>query len=240
MKFAIISDIHSNYPALEAVHTDVKNEIDSYICVGDILGLLGYPEECTQFVKNNASYAILGNHDYALLNFKSGWVNSEELSDFELDITYEQLSEDSISYLSGLDTYCEIPDLKVLVAHAEPTTETAILSNDMVTKREVPRSSGLVGSGISKGDYVTVAANTDGYDFVLLGHTHQQGALDCSNFGHNTTVLNPGSVGQNIDEKAEYAVIDTTNNTFELRSVEYDSKRTKSKLHDLEVPTTWW
>lgn len=240
MKFAVISDIHSNYPALEAVHKDVQDEIDSYICVGDILGLLGYPEECAQFVKNNASYAILGNHDYALLNFKSGWVNSEELSTFERRITYEQLSEDSISYLSGLDTYCEIPDLKVLVAHAEPTTETAMLSNDIVTKREVPRSSGLVGSGISKGDYVTVAANTDEYNFVLLGHTHQQSAVDCSNFGHDTIVLNPGSVGQNIEEKAEYAIIDTDNNTFELRSVEYDSEQTKSRLYNLDVPSAWW
>jgi predicted phosphodiesterase len=78
------------------------------------------------------------------------------------------------------------------------------------------------------------------FDYVLLGHTHEQDVLDCRQFGHDVTVLNPGSVGQPLDSEAEYAVIDTDRTSVELRSVPYDESKVVDRLQNVNVPSIWW
>jgi predicted phosphodiesterase len=63
--------------------------------------------------------------------------------------------------------------------------------------------------------------------------------LDCSQFGNDITVLNPGSVGQPMGE-AEYAVVETGDDTVNCRTVEYDASPIKTRLQDVGVPVRWW
>ncbi|TCK05356.1 metallophosphoesterase family protein [Phorcysia thermohydrogeniphila] len=70
MKVGIISDIHSNYHALEAVAKELQKEkVDEIWCLGDVIGYGAFPNECLEWVLENCSQFILGNHELALLSF---------------------------------------------------------------------------------------------------------------------------------------------------------------------------
>ena len=78
---------------------------------------------------------------------------------------------------------------------------------------------------------------------VLLGHTHEQHAIDSSQFDgdHDVTVVNPGSVGQPLDSGcAEYAVVDTDTREVDLRTAEYDTDPVKARLDEHGVATHHW
>ena len=75
--FAIISDIHSNLEALTTVLADIESRsIETIYCLGDIVGYAANPKECLDLVIEKTEFAILGNHDYAVLyeptNFNFG------------------------------------------------------------------------------------------------------------------------------------------------------------------------
>ena len=64
MKIAIISDIHSNLPALEAVLKDISDKgIKMIFCLGDIIGYGPFPKECFDLVKSTCQIIIKGNHE---------------------------------------------------------------------------------------------------------------------------------------------------------------------------------
>ena len=68
MRWAVISDIHGNREALDAVLDSIKNDkIDSIICLGDIVGYGADPNYCVDKVKSVADAVIVGNHDHAAI-----------------------------------------------------------------------------------------------------------------------------------------------------------------------------
>lgn len=227
MKYVVISDVHANWPALQSVY-NATSDADGYIFLGDLIGLGGFPKEVVGSIKSKSDHAIKGNHDVSVIENKKGHVNSQELSKFELETTQDALDEADKEWVSNLDAYKEIDTPKSLIAHAEPYPESA---------------SGIQSAGVKKGDYTKVASNVDSdkYDYVLLGHTHDQAKLDCSDFGHNLTVVNPGSVGQPINSGvANYAVIDTDTGQVSLEQSSYDKEEVFNRLESLNVPIKWW
>ena len=71
---AFISDIHGNYEALQAVFKDIEeHNVNTIICLGDIVGYGPQPVECTDRIMKDADLTILGNHDHALLNEPLGF-----------------------------------------------------------------------------------------------------------------------------------------------------------------------
>jgi predicted phosphodiesterase len=226
MKLAVLSDLHANYPALDALFDDLPGTIDQAIYLGDFVGLMGFPQETT--ARKHADIALKGNHDVAVLEHKEGHVNSQALSEFEREHTWTALDATHRDWITELQPYAERPELGLLLAHAKPTPEEAIGIG--------PRN-----AGIKKGDFTRVAATVDttSFDYVMVGHTHEQAVLDCSQFGHDVTVLNPGSVGQPMGE-ANYAVVNLADNSVDLRTVEYDVDPVTRRLKDAGVPVTWW
>lgn len=228
MKLAVLSDLHANHPALEAVFADLPDTIDNEIYLGDFVGLMGFPRETVIAAREHADFAVKGNHDVAVLERKEGHVNSQALSEFECEQTWAALDAEHRDWIAGLQPYAELPDLGLLLAHAKPTPEAAIGIS--------PRN-----AGVEKGGFTQVAASVDTitFDYVMLGHTHEQAVLDCSRFGNDVTVLNPGSIGQPMGE-ANYAVVDLCDDSVDLRTVEYDVDPVISRLEDAGVPMTWW
>lgn len=229
MKYAVISDVHANYPALKAVLSDVPSNVDGILFLGDLVGLMGYPYKTAKSLMKSTDHGLKGNHDIAVLEHGEGHVNSSELSDFELNLTVDNITQKQKEWITSNPTYKEIPEDGIVMSHAQPTPE---LSSGIEVRN----------FGLKKGSYTKAASNfdTEVYDFILVGHTHDQSKLDCSKFGHDITVLNPGSVGQSIDEPAEYAIINTDDNTAELKSVEFDSESVKQHLKSIGVPKKWW
>ena len=68
MRHAIFSDIHGNLPALESVLDDMSTaQVDSYFCLGDVVGYGAYPDECVELVRDLGCLTVAGNHDFAVL-----------------------------------------------------------------------------------------------------------------------------------------------------------------------------
>ena len=66
MRYAIISDVHANLEALEAVLKHIDSlAVDKILCLGDVVGYGANPNECTEIIRNRAAITLLGNHDHA-------------------------------------------------------------------------------------------------------------------------------------------------------------------------------
>ncbi len=69
MRLAILSDIHSNLPALEAVLADARDAaVDEIWCLGDVVGYGAQPDQCATLVRAQCSVCLVGNHDLAALD----------------------------------------------------------------------------------------------------------------------------------------------------------------------------
>ena len=119
MRVAVISDVHSNLSALEAVLTDIDGEgVDEVWCLGDIVGYGARPNECCDLVRERAALSLCGNHDLAVLG-------SLEVTEFAGDAgraarwTAEVLGAEQRAWLESLRPLAERGDAQLF--HAQPT-----------------------------------------------------------------------------------------------------------------------
>lgn len=225
MKVCVISDVHANLPALEAVLDATLEDVDRYVCVGDILGVLGWPQETLTLVRDMCSHAVYGNHDaYQLPEYEWYPVHPSQKQEFR--VVNDSLKGCARSWLYDLpeEVYVELDEGDLYMVHGAPWTD-----------EYNPHKCGYPANNYTgKGSYTKVAGHIDA-SWVALGHTHQQAKLDCSKFGHDTIVFNPGSVGVPFDGLAEYVVLDTGSNTVSLKSTEFDVEKVESKLDELDI-----
>lgn len=224
MKLGLISDVHANKPALDAVLNDMP-AVDKLLCAGDIVGILGWNEQVVDLVKDKCDYIVHGNHD-ARVRSDFAYAPSFPAARDEHRIVTEQLRSDQIGWLSNLPDRLESGEW--MMGHARPV---------------YLRDPGYPCHGYAQGDYGTktgeftrIGPHIDG-KVAVMGHTHEQHAVDCAPFeGQSGLVVNPGSVGVGWDEPAEYAVVNTASHEYELRSVEYDYDRVKDQLAEQGTP----
>jgi putative phosphoesterase len=208
MRTLVVSDIHGNLAALEAVLAEPH---DAVICLGDLVGYGPEPAACIRLVREAAHVVIQGNHDRANADGVAPRCRPafEWLADAVVPLTRSQLAPGDVAYLSGLPRWAEttVGDLDVLCVHATPA--------DPLYR--------YVG-----GDPVAWARETTGVNarLLLVGHTHLQFDLEAG----RTRVVNPGSVGQpkDGDPRAAYALID--GETVTLMRVAYPVERTVERL----------
>lgn len=198
----LISDIHANLAALEAVLDDAKARgVSEFVCLGDVVGYNGQPEECVQLLKSRGIRNILGNHDSYIVSGKN--CERSKVVAGIIDIHREDLSQDSLNWLShSLDS---IADGGTLMVHGGP--------NDYVDEY------------LYKVDRETFPTDITR---LFAGHTHVQCKLD---FGTHV-FCNPGSVGQprDGDPRAAYAIV--TADKIALHRVPYDVDITVRAMQD--------
>jgi predicted phosphodiesterase len=118
MKYAIISDIHSNLEALtKALEIIDHRSADEIICLGDIVGYGANPNECLALIRQHCSNVIRGNHDEALFN-ESMTIRFTEDARSAIEWTRKRISEKNISYLRSLPLSIKKDDL--FFVHASP------------------------------------------------------------------------------------------------------------------------
>jgi predicted phosphodiesterase len=102
MKYAVISDIHSNYEALVCVLEDIKTEkVDKIYCCGDIVGYGPCPNECIELIKSFNIVSVLGNHDIAVSGKSDlSWFN-ENAKD-AIIINQQMLTQQNLLFLDML------------------------------------------------------------------------------------------------------------------------------------------
>ncbi|MBU1767989.1 MAG: metallophosphatase family protein, partial [Candidatus Omnitrophica bacterium] len=113
MKFAIISDIHSNLEALEAVLSRIRN-VDKIICLGDIVGYGPNPNECIDLIRNQENLVcIAGNHDKAAVGIMDMTNFNRNAKDAML-WTKITLTDENKEYLKALPLTLDIPEFQIV------------------------------------------------------------------------------------------------------------------------------
>ncbi len=208
MRLLILSDIHGNWPALEAVLA-AEPKCDAVVFCGDVVDYGPQPVECLRWLMANAGHVVRGNHDNAL-----GYgVDCRCMGSFrEYSVATREwhrtlLSEADREFLRRMPAleWFEWQGKHFRVAHATPQGDLfEYLNMDQWGEK--------------------VADLTD--DFVLLGHTHVQGMRVFD----RVTIINPGSVGLARDHrgKACYAVFQ--DGQTELKQIPYAVGRTAALL----------
>jgi putative phosphoesterase len=213
-KLLILSDIHANWPALQAV-LRAEHDYDAVAFCGDVVDYGPHPGECLRWVAEHVEHRVRGNHDNALgFSLDCRCMGSFREASVATRAWHQTLlSAADREFLRTLPTlyWFEWQGRHFRMAHATPY-------GDMFEYLLMDRWGVLV-EGLED-------------DFVLLGHTHIQGM---SSFGR-VTVVNPGSVGLARDRSgyASYAVF--VDNQMLLKRVPYDVERTLADLRAAPLP----
>ncbi len=229
MLLKVVSDVHGNLQALEAVLEDPAGaEADLTVCLGDVVGYGARPSECISRVRRVCSTVVRGNHD-------TGVAGLMELDFFNqagreaVDWTGKRMSADETEWLKSLPLTAEIGDL--FLCHSNP---------------HAPDTWGYV-----LYSHMAMAACRDRPGKVnLIGHTHlplcwneygepserTEGRLD------DVCIVNAGSVGQPRDgnPKAAYLLIDTEAGTWSHRRVRYDVSAAVDDIRQAGLPDVIW
>lgn len=222
MKLGVFGDIHGNKVALELILYELKEEhdVDELVCTGDIIGVLGWPEETVQLVEEEVDYAVYGNHD-AYIRSDYNYVPEHPSQKQEHRVVTSELTEESVEYINQLPDRVDIGD-NVVMAHANPYTEN---------------KAGYPANGyIDKNEWTKFGGEHMNGQIVLMGHTHDQGALDVGKFeGQSGTIVNPGSAGAPFYEDARYAVVDTETHEVELHRSYFDESELRERFDQLGI-----
>ncbi|MEN3044028.1 MAG: metallophosphoesterase family protein [Candidatus Hydrothermales bacterium] len=120
MRYLILSDIHSNYEALESVIKIAKDEgYDEILCLGDIVGYGADPNLCTDFIRENAKLTVLGNHDLALINIDER-KNLNEYALKAIEWTYKVIKEENKYFIKELNFREKVSD-DFEIVHTAPS-----------------------------------------------------------------------------------------------------------------------
>lgn len=231
MRIAILSDIHSNLEAFQAVLEDIDSlGIDRIIFLGDLIGYGASPNECCTLARERGMVGILGNHDRAVLD-------SRKLPLFNLharqavEWTQEKLSDQSRALLSGWPVSMQLREEGLVLVHGALTgtdhyflSPSDIPANLDILKTQYPESR-----------------------IVLFGHTHVKCFFSDDRPINAALVdvpqpilpdryyfINPGSVGQPRDgsPNAAYGILDPDTSTFLQRTVPYDYMSASARIID--------
>jgi putative phosphoesterase len=212
MKVGLVSDIHSNRVALEAVLEDMP-PVDKLLCAGDVVGYNPWPADCVDEMRDRDVPTVMGNHDAAVAGDTPFRFNG--MAKAGVDHTKQQLDGEQLEWLSSLPAERLACDGRVKLVHGHPDDP------DRYTRYTYPKefSPRLLGDE----------------DVLVLGHTHVQGAKQFA----EGIVVNPGSVGQprDGDPRAGYAVLDLDALTVDTYRVEYDIEAVQEAVDDAGLPS---
>jgi diadenosine tetraphosphatase ApaH/serine/threonine PP2A family protein phosphatase len=231
MRIGVISDIHSNLPALEAVLADVEREApDELWCLGDIVGYGPHPNECVDLVRSRAALSLCGNHDLAVV----GTIDS---TDFTGDAgaaarwTTDELGEPQARWLRGLRPSAERDGFELYHGSPRDPVWDYVLSEQVALISILETTAPLVLVGHS---HVALGIGWD--DAELTGGLAPDGTeLDVSG---RRWLLNPGSVGQprDGDPRAAWLLIDDAARRVVFRRVPYPVAETQAAIRKRGLP----
>jgi predicted phosphodiesterase len=234
LRVAVISDIHGNLYALEAVLAALeKDPPDEIWSLGDTIGYGPRPNRCAALMQERATVALAGNHDLGILEA----TGVPGLLEFSHDAaasgrwTQQVLNDEARSYLGGLEPQAKVDGAELF--HGSPrdpvwdyvlTAEGAL---DALERTEAP----LVLVGHS---HVALAIGVTGE--TLDGGLAPEGSE--VDLARGRWLLNPGSVGQprDGDPRAAYLMIDFDTRRAQFRRVPYPVERTQAEIRERNLP----
>jgi predicted phosphodiesterase len=233
MKYAVLSDVHGNLPALDAILRDLSREqIDRILIAGDLVSGCPYPSETVARLRELQTngiptHIIRGNNEGYLLSMQRGDSPPGMLTSRQWGTTrwtWQQLGQEGMDWIGSLPFRISLdgPDGALLMLHGSPRRESEGLIPDrdpVALKRFF--SARLLDPAQTN---VPLASTLERLDEVVLicGHTH----IPWEQREGRKLAFNPGSVGApvNGDPRAQYALLEYSGRTWQVhfRAVAYD------------------
>jgi predicted phosphodiesterase len=231
MRVAVISDIHANARALDAVLAAVDDERpDAIWCLGDLVGYGPRPNECVATVRQRADVCLLGNHDLGVLG-------RLDLDDFTRDAalaaywTRDRLGPEERTFLESLEPEARLAEAALFHASARDPVWEYVLGEEsaLASLRLTTEPIVLVGHS-----HVALALVEE--DRRLRGGLAPGGAE--VELAAGRWLLNPGSVGQprDGDPHAAWLLLDLERGTGSFRRTPYDVAATQAEIRDAGLP----
>lgn len=235
MRRLILSDIHANLEALEAVLNDAQGTYDEVLCCGDVVGYCASPVETIAWARENVKHIVRGNHD-------RGCAGGTDLAGFNVPArvatlwTRSQLRQEDLDWLDTLPVGPVFAE-DFQLSHGSPADEDEYLLSSSLVE---PMDQFLL------------------RPMCFVGHTHMQGGWSWQRGGlvplsrpslteserivdldpDYLYLINPGSVGQprDRDPRAAYAVWDSEEHLLTFRRVRYDVRAAQSRILEAGLP----
>ncbi|MBU0667175.1 MAG: metallophosphoesterase family protein [Nanoarchaeota archaeon] len=243
MKYAIISDIHSNLEALETVMPEIeKHKPDKLVCLGDIVGYGPNPNETIDIIRKNADIVVPGNHEQSICNIKAGITyflrDYNEYATEALIWTMKNLTKENLEFIDKLisEGYTK-EENKIIFAHSTP-----FLTEEM--------------NYIHGPIHAQIHFFNDKerkFNYCFVGHTHRPKIYEEKNkkrinksieikkknkLRKRALIVAP-SIGQPRDgnNKTGFMIFDSSTNILEYKRMNYDFKTTQDKMKFAGLPT---
>jgi len=233
MRVAVVSDVHANVHALEAVLAAIDADPpDEIWCLGDLVGYGARPNECCELIEARADVCLGGNHDLAV----RGTIDLEEFSgDAAAAATWTRgvLSEPARAYLDTLEPKGEREGVALFHGSPRDPVWEYVLSDEAAVAALVLSEAALTLVGHSH-----VALQVSLNDRALDGGLAGDGTV--LDLGTRRWLLNPGSVGQprDGDPRAAYLVLDLDVQRAAFHRVDYDIAATQAEIRAAALPET--
>jgi predicted phosphodiesterase len=231
VRAAVISDIHGNLAALEAVLAAIDADApDELWCLGDLVGYGPRPNECCELVQARAQICLDGNHDLAV----RGTIDLSEFSGeagVAAEWTRGVLTPASRAYLDSLEPAGSRAGVALYHGSARDPVWEYVLSDEAARATLALAGTSLVLVGHSHAAL-----------YVMLRGSASEGGLAPSgtelDLSGTRALLNPGSVGQprDGDSRAAYLLLDLGTERASFRRVEYDIARTQAEMRAAGLP----
>jgi predicted phosphodiesterase len=235
VRYLIVSDIHGNWEALEAVLERARNSYDQVVCLGDVVGYGPDPNRVVEWVRANALTTIRGNHDRASVGLEDlEWFNP--VARAAALWTQNELTPENREWVRALPKGpAQIDSFQIV--HGSPLDEDGYVVNATEASFVFP--------------YVSC-------DLTFFGHSHLQGGFVWSKqrvrslqkprvlFGVEALdleadcqyLVNPGSVGQprDLDPRAAFVIYDGRKRSVHYHREPYDISKTQTKIRAAGLP----
>jgi predicted phosphodiesterase len=225
----ILSDIHANREALDAVLEDAQGRYDRIVCLGDVVGYGADPNYAVELIRARSAAVIRGNHDKVCVGLDPIFVYNPA-AQASAEWTQKTLTPENVTYLQRLARGpLRVDDFDLV--HGSPADEDEYL--------------------VHAGDVALVRGYLEAR-VTFFGHTHVQGGFAVGRGGIRRIfagsvlelqadwqyLVNPGSVGQprDMDPRAAYAVYTAEDRTVEFRRVKYDIPGAAGKILAAGLP----
>ncbi|MCP5116250.1 MAG: metallophosphoesterase family protein [bacterium] len=235
MRYLILSDIHANLEALEAVVRDAGDRFDTILCLGDIVGYGADPNAAVEWVRANVSTIVRGNHDKVAIGSEDiAWFNPAAQAGALW--TQRALTPENIEYVKSMPRGpLQVDGFQI--CHGSPLDEDDYLLSPF----EAAQLRGYVDKALTFFGHTHVQGG-----FVIgPGDTFSIGKVAAMQSGHDLTVtadainlINPGSVGQprDGDPRAGYVFFEPEEYRLTYRRVEYDIASAQRKILEAGLP----
>lgn len=235
MKYALISDIHANLPALEAVLADIsrRSGLTATYHLGDLVGYAPWPNEIVDLISQSGIAGVAGNYDstvgtdYKHCGCKYEDPRQEELSHLSYNWTRQHVSRETKEFLAGLPFRIDLlpkgghtSGPRVVLVHGTPTLNTLYWTEDRPDDFCLKMAS---------------HAGAKAGDVIAFGHTHLPWHREVGGIHF----VNTGSVGRPKDGNwwAGYVVLDMHEGVrVEFVRVAYDLERAMRAIRESELP----